>query len=158
MIILIARSFVDGKIYVKANPNLDYELGTKQFVMTVSVSDGHFTETVALTIDVVEVPEPPTFTNLPAAISVTEDATLATGVIFTVMATDEDAGDVVTLTSSISPTANHPFTFTTSSGKHISTIELHIVINYLNHVCFTGQAYVFKNLELLVEVNILFYH
>ena len=99
---------------MNANPGLDYELGTRQYLLEVVVYDGYFTVKATLTVNIDEHPEPPVLTNLPGTLSLKETDT---GTVFTVTATDEDVGDVVTLSSTVSPTPS-PFTLNPTTGNY----------------------------------------
>ena len=87
-----------GKIYLVENPGLDYEAGPTTYELTITVTDGSafagHTVSAKFTVFLSNVNEPPVFHNLPAQISLTETFT---GLAFTVNVTDEDAGDVITL-------------------------------------------------------------
>ena len=74
---------------------------TPQYVLTITVSDGLLTDTVDITVDIIEVNNPPQFTNLPDTVNVREDSTTI-NVIKTVNADDQDA-DVITYSMTSSP-------------------------------------------------------
>ena len=106
---------------------LDFETKA-QYTLTVQVSDGPLISSGPVTVNIVDVNDPPHFSTSPA-ISATED----TPYIYNAIATDEDAGSVVTITVITIPTwltytlSGH-MTCTISGTPSIAEVGLHPVV------------------------------
>ena len=80
-----------GVITVAEAPVLDFETANS-FTLIVEVSDGFYVDEAEITINVIDVNEPPTVTSA----SITLEDFKENDIIHTVVASDPDAGDVLT--------------------------------------------------------------
>ena len=112
--------YFSGDVYVDVNANEFDDTVTATYTLTVTVSDGSETDSVDITVNIINVNKVPYYTNLPESVSVNEDVTAAAD-IFTADATDDD-GDTLTYSlSDVSPTAS-VFAID-SSSKFFSIIQ-----------------------------------
>ena len=78
---------------VNSNPGFDY-FTTPQYNILVTASDGEYSVTETLVVDIIPSEYAPFFTNLPDAVHVAENLP-AGHLVMTVEAVDVNAGDVV---------------------------------------------------------------
>ena len=113
-----ASSFdIDGSNgQLKTSAALNYEATKRQYSVTVRVNDGANAEdTVAVTINVTDVNEPPTFASATETRAVAENTAAGTEFGAAVTATDPDSGDSPTY--SLDGTDKDSFTIDSSSAK-----------------------------------------
>ena len=80
------------------------------------MTDGSLSDSANLTVYITDVNEPPSMVNLPQSVSVLESQ-VTPKVVFTIMVTDEDAGDSATLIINDTQPAGAPFTVHSTSGE-----------------------------------------
>ena len=111
---------LSGKVYVDANANEFDDTVTDTYILTVTVSDGAETDSVDITVNIINVNKVPYYTNLPESVSVNEDVTAAAD-IFTADATDNDGDSLTYSLFDVSPTTS-VFAID-SSSKYNSTCQ-----------------------------------
>lgn len=90
---------------------------TPQYVVQVTVSDGLLTNAATLTVNVVNINDPPDIDNLPDVASISEDTPSAT-TVFTLSVSDRDLDTAFTC----SVASGGPFTV--AAGKILNNIAL----------------------------------
>ena len=97
------------------NPGLDYDRGAREYNLTVSVTDGHFTVNDVFTVHVTDVNEAPVFHNLSRAVDVDENFV---GRLFVVSTSDEDVGDTLSVDMVATPSSG-ALQFVPQSGRWV---------------------------------------
>ena len=93
------------------------------YSVTITVTDGSLTDTIDVTIDIIDVNEAPVFTEGPTANrSIAENTSSSTSIGSAVVATDVDDGD--TLTYSLGGTDAGAFGFDTGTGQITTDVSL----------------------------------
>lgn len=140
----------------------------------VTVSDGSISVTEKLRVQLTDLNNVPTFTNLPATISKNEDTASGT-VLYTVTSFDADAGATLSYTMTVNPpaysglftfatntlqlslTAGQTFDYETRSSFTVSftvtdtmattgPIDLTVNINNINEACYFDKTYYYVTL------------
>ncbi len=108
---------------LRTNAALNYEI-KNSYSVTVSVSDGNGgTDSIAVTINITDVNEAPTFTeNSPTTRSIAENTASDTNIGSAVSATDPDSGD--SLTYGLGGTDAASFSIDSSSGQLKTKVSL----------------------------------
>ena len=111
---------LSGKVYVDVNANEFDDTVTATYTLTVTVSDGAETDSVDITVNIINVNKVPYYTNLPESVGVNEDV-IAAADIFTAEATDNDGDSLTYSLFDVSPTTS-VFAID-SSSKYNSTCQ-----------------------------------
>ncbi|XP_077992054.1 cadherin EGF LAG seven-pass G-type receptor 2-like [Glandiceps talaboti] len=112
----------DAKIKIPDNPGFDFE-SIGQYIIVLEATDGEFTATGTLTVNIVDTDEPPHFVDTSQHVYITEDQAIGTILPVNWAATDVDTPPTSLVYSMVSGSYSSYFTFT-NSGPQLSIAQL----------------------------------